>query len=318
MVETVQDVNEKVENACRGGVSVSITTHNRVDDLLHTLRELGRLDPPPREVIVCADGCVDGTQSHVRRDFPEVRLLENNPGRGSVYSRDRILREARGDLVLSLDDDSYPLEDGFLGVVERIFAEDGTLALLTFPQRSDEFPETLEQASFGESLVVGSHTSSGTVIRRPIYLGLSGYPEIFFHAYEEPDFTLQCLAAGYRAVLYTGLTVRHHYTSAQRDEVRTHHRHARNECWSILMRCPLWAVPAMVVFRALRQARYASSRGWPWLRREPRWWWAAAVGTRAAWRLRAPVPWRAYCRWCRLMRDPLPYGGGDAGSRVNG
>ncbi|MCC5805092.1 MAG: glycosyltransferase family 2 protein [Opitutales bacterium] len=299
-------MSEEAEKSRRGTVTISITTHNRSEDLVHTLRQLARLVPAPLEIIVCADGCADGTQERVRTEFPQVRLLENNPGRGSVYSRDRIIREARGELVLSLDDDSYPVEDGFLGEVDQIFANDETLALLTFPQRSDEFPESLTQASFGESLVVGSYTSSGTVIRRSVYLSLSGFPEIFFHAYEEPDFTLQCVAADFRAVFYTGLTVRHHYSSAQRDEVRTHHRHARNECWSVLMRCPLWAVPAMVLFRAVRQARYTAGRGWPWLRREPQWWRAAAAGARAAWRLRAPVPWSAYWRWCRLMREPEP------------
>jgi hypothetical protein len=32
----------------------------------------------------------------------------NKTGHGSIASRDRMMREARGDLVLALDDDSYP------------------------------------------------------------------------------------------------------------------------------------------------------------------------------------------------------------------
>jgi len=67
-----------------------------------------QLRPAPNEVLVTADGCTDGTVDMVADKFPEITLIANQPGIGSVASRDRMMREARGDLVLALDDDSYP------------------------------------------------------------------------------------------------------------------------------------------------------------------------------------------------------------------
>ncbi len=285
-------------------VSVSITTHNRRADLERTLERLAELDPKPLEIIVCADGCTDGTEALISQEYPAVRLLKNTPGRGSVYSRDRILREAQGELVLSLDDDSYPMEKGFLGCVSALFERSPKLAAATFPQRSDEFPASMQQMSFGESLSVGSFTSSGTVLRRSVYLKLPGFPEVFFHAYEEPDYSLQCIAAGYEVILYTALTVRHHYSGVERNEIRTHHRHARNEFLSIVMRCPWWGIPFFAAFRGIRQLQYSVKRGRQWIVREPAWWGGALRRLPTALKYRKAVPMASYLRWCRLMRSP--------------
>ena len=85
--------------------SIAITTHNRKEDLSVTLEWLKRYREDVAEIIVCADGCTDGTQDFVRQSYPEIVLMENNPGRGSIPSRNRMIRAARSGLVLLLDDD---------------------------------------------------------------------------------------------------------------------------------------------------------------------------------------------------------------------
>ncbi|HEU4771105.1 MAG TPA: glycosyltransferase family A protein, partial [Candidatus Udaeobacter sp.] len=87
-------------------VSVIITTRDRVTDLQRTCDVLMRLRPAPDEVLVTADGCTDGTVDMIADKFPEMTVITNQPGIGSVASRDRMMRQARGDLVLALDDDS--------------------------------------------------------------------------------------------------------------------------------------------------------------------------------------------------------------------
>src|SRR2546430_12352261 len=89
-------------------VSVIITTRDRATDLQRTCDAVMQLRPAPNEVLVTADGCTDGTVDMVADKFPEITLIANQPGIGSVASRDRMMREARRDLVLALDDDSYP------------------------------------------------------------------------------------------------------------------------------------------------------------------------------------------------------------------
>jgi hypothetical protein len=118
--------------------------------------------------------------------------------------------------------------------------------------------------------------------------------------YEEPDYALQCVAAGYDVLFSPILTIRHHYFGQARDEMRVHHRHARNELWSTLMRCPFPFALGMVAWRVFSQFCYACKRGWSWVIREPTWWWQALPGVLYCLRKRRPVSWASYKRWLAL------------------
>ncbi len=282
-------------------VAICIATHNRREDLTRTLREIARLDPPPAEIIIAADGCADGTPEFVAKEYPAIQLLTHAKARGSIPSRNEMAAVCASDVFLSLDDDSSPIETDFISRVAQLFAENPALAVASFPQRTDEFPPTLTQADFGPPHFTGTYANSGAAIRRTVFNALGGYPDFFQHAYEEPDFALRCCTAGWQVRHQTSLTVRHHFTSAQRDEIRTHQRHARNELWSVLMRCPAPQLFAVALFRIARQAGYAASRGGSWLIREPQWWRAAA----AIKMKRDPLPWKKYRAWMELVRRPI-------------
>src|SRR4029453_5364467 len=203
--------------------------------------------------------------------------------------RDRMMRAVRCDLVLALDDDSCPEQWDCIARIVSTFEQHRNLAVLHFPQRTDEYPETLVQKDFGPERLTRTFPNSGAVLRRSTYLRLAGFESRFFHAYEEPDYALQCVAAGYDVLFSPTVTIRHHYSGRARDEVRTHHRHARHEFWSILMRCPLPLALGMLGWRVISQFCYACTRGWRWVVREPGWWAQALLGVPYAIRKRKPV-----------------------------
>jgi GT2 family glycosyltransferase len=282
--------------------AVMITTHNRLEDLQHTCRQLRQLDPAPDEWLFTADGCTDGTAEWLRHEFPEAILFVNDPGQGSVPSRDRMLRETGCELVLSLDDDSYPLDSNALQVLEEFFSSNPKVAIASLPQRTDEYPETHGQEDFGNIHPVGSYSSCAVCLRREAYLSTEGYPHFFFHIYEEPDFTLQALDSGWEAIWFPHVVIRHHYSPVGRNELSIHQRHSRNECWSALMRCPSPWMPLILLGKTASQARYAARRGWDWLCREPGWWFQALAGAPKVWRHRRPVRRESYRAWLRAMR----------------
>ena len=281
-------------------LSIMITTRNRVENLQRTLRVLTQLDPAPDEILITTDGCIDGTEEFVRSELPTANLVVNNPVIGSVASRDRMMREARGDLVLALDDDSYPEQLDCISRIVPFFEQRPRLAVLDFPQRTDEYFETLTQTNFGSEHLTRSFANSGAVLRRSTYLQLPGFESRFFHMYEEPDYGLQCVAAGYDVLCSPVVTIRHHYSGQARDEIRIHHCHARNEFWSTLIRCPFPFAVGMVAWRVFSQFRYACKRGWSWVVREPVWWCEALAGIPYCVRKRRPVPWSGYKRWLSL------------------
>ena len=129
--------------------AVVIATHKRKDDLQRTCRALEALHPLATEVIICADGCTDGTPDYIREAHPGFRLVVHEKSRGSIASREEMIRSSACDIVVSLDDDSYPLEPNFFEVVSDLFSRNPRLAVATFPQRSDEFPESLTATGFG-------------------------------------------------------------------------------------------------------------------------------------------------------------------------
>ncbi|HEX5489649.1 MAG TPA: glycosyltransferase family A protein [Candidatus Udaeobacter sp.] len=281
-------------------LSVMITTRNRLVELRRTYHALQQLDPPPLEVLIAMDGCTDEIVDLIKAELSQARLFVNRTGVGSVVSRDRMIREARGDLVLALDDDSYPEQLDCISRFTTFFEERPRLAVLHFPQRTDEYRETLTQTKFGSEHLTRSFANSGAVLRRATYLQLPGFEPRFYHMYEEPDYALQCVAAGYDVCFSPVVTIRHHYSKHARDEIRIHQRHSRNELWSTLMRCPFPFTLGLLVWRVISQFRYACKRGWSWVVREPVWWWQALVGVPHCLRNRRPVPWSGYKRWLRL------------------
>jgi GT2 family glycosyltransferase len=281
-------------------VSIMITTCNRCEELERTIQTLRKLDPAPDEILITADGCTDATAEFVSSALPKAKLFLNQSGIGSVASRDRMMREAEGDLVLALDDDSYPKQLDCISRIVPFFEHRPELAVLHFPQRTDEYPETLAQTKLGTEHLTRSFANSGAVLRRSTYLQLPGFESRFFHMYEEPDYALQCVAAGYDVLFSPVITIRHHYSGEARDEIRIHHRHARNEFWSTLMRCPFSFAVGIIAWRVLSQFRYACKRGWSWVVREPAWWLQALAGISYCLRKRRPVSWTSYKRWLRL------------------
>ena len=281
-------------------VSVMITTKGRIEELRRTCCALQQLNPPPLELLITTDGCTEETVAAVKAELPEARLFVNQIRLGSVASRDRMMRVARGDLVLALDDDSYPEQVDCIRRFAPLFEQRPKLAVLHFPQRTDEYPETLAQTDFGSEHLTRSFGIGGAVLRRSTYLQLPGFESHFFHAYEEPDYALQCVAAGYDVLFFPVITIRHHYSGYARNEICTHHRHARNEFWSTLMRCPFPFAIGIAAWRVFSQFRYAWKRGWSWVIREPLWWRQALAGLPYSLRKRRPVSWQSYKRWLAL------------------
>jgi len=285
--------------------AVMITTRNRREDLARTFAVLRTLQPAPDEVLVCADGCTDGTVEFIREQHPGVRLIVHEQGRGSIPSRNEMAAAATCDIFASLDDDSYPIEADAIARIRELFEKNPRLAIAAFPQRSDEDPATLSAQDFGTAKFAGSYANCSAAIRTSVFKSLGGYPDFFFHMYEEPDFALRCTSAGWQVRFEPCVTVRHHFSAVGRNEIRIHHLHSRNELWSVLLRCPMPQLLAVAPFRAWRQFRYACQRGWSWVWREPRWWWQFFGGIFRCLRARHALPWPSYRAWMELLRKPI-------------
>ena len=285
-----------------------ITTRNRSSELERTLRKLVDTNPPPDEVLVTADGCTDDTVEVIRKHFPTIRLFVTPHSQGSVPSRDQMLRAAIGELVVSLDDDSYPLDAEFFARLPAIFNAHPDAAVITFPElREDGEFVPLSRTPKSAGHYVSAYPNCAAAMRRDVYLEQPGFPQFFEHMYEETDYALQCYAKGYSVWFEPSLTVRHHQSPTNRDSMVRHHLNARNELWSVWMRCPWPWLLILSLFRIWRQFRYACTEGAFWAINEPRWWIRAVRGLPHCLKLRHTVRWPVYYNWMRLCATLVLY-----------
>jgi GT2 family glycosyltransferase len=252
-------------------VTIMIATCNRIVELRKTLEMCRALIGPELEILVVDDASADDTYELVRKEFPEVDVIRNEVNQGSIASRNDMLRRARGDYIVALDDDSRFVDAGACArIVARMDAEPD-LGIISFQIIGPEYPATLVQnGRIGGEWHCSSFACCGAAIRRSMLDRTGLFPAFFYHAYEEPDLALRAWDAGFRVLQWNEIVVYHEFSGLNRQEQRTHRRHARNEACSVVMRYPWrWVVPA-VLAKLGGQARYAARRGW--LHKEPRVW----------------------------------------------
>lgn len=208
-------------------VSVAIPTYRRGDILLRTLDHLFRLEPPPGEILV-----VDQTENHPPEVERDLRRLETEGRirhlRFSPPSIPRAmnigLREAKGAVVLFVDDDVEPAPD----LVSAHAARHGGKHAVVCGQvlQPGEVPDPAANA--GPRAVgfladldfrfcgtceaeVASVISCNLSVDRAEALAIGGFDEQFIgSAYRyETDFARRLLAAGRRILFAPEASVRH-------------------------------------------------------------------------------------------------------------
>ncbi|HZR18618.1 MAG TPA: glycosyltransferase family A protein [Verrucomicrobiae bacterium] len=286
--------------------AIMIPTRNRRADLESTCASLINLRPLPDEVLICVDGCQDNTVEMLRTRFPQFVVLQNPVTKGSVHSRDQLLRFAKSDIVVSLDDDSCPIAADFLQQLGCQFSQHPEAAVITFPeQRLGGMFAGRDRTAANCGRYVSAYANCAAAMRRKPYLAVGGFCGFFEHMYEEPDYALQSYAAGAAVWFEPSLVVEHRESPKARDLPRRHQLNARNELWSVWLRCPWPWVPLVSGYRIARQFSYAFSKGFSWVWREPFWWFAAFKGIGKCSQQRQAIPWATYYRWMRLPRKPI-------------
>ncbi len=195
-------------------LSIAVPTYGRDAVLIDTIEQVVAARPPSAEVLV-----VDQTADHAPaaqqrlrawNDAGEIRWLMHQPP-SLTGARNRALGEARGDVVLFLDDD--------IRVSPQLFHEhlrwydDSTVAAVTGqvwncldPDRAPplDHPEQGTRPHSDVRVVCDARNISGGnhSVRRSVALGIGGYDPAFRGSAlgEDLDFSQRLLLAGHRIV----------------------------------------------------------------------------------------------------------------------
>jgi GT2 family glycosyltransferase len=211
-------------------ISYVLPTRDRPGALRRTLAALGRLDhgAEEAEVLVADNGsCPAAVAPPHLRNGVSVRVirLESNE---AAAARNRAAHRARGDWLVMLDDDSHPLDTGFIDPLaeagDDVAAVGAEVFLADGSHEAGGLPEV--------------YVGCGAAVRRGAFLAAGGYDPSFGFYAEEYDLCARLLAAGARVVHDPRFRVLHEKTPSGRDMTLIVERLVRNNGWVHLRYAP--------------------------------------------------------------------------------
>lgn len=205
-------------------ISIIIATYRRRDVVLSTLHRLFALGAEVRgaEIIVVDNASGDGTAEAIAKRFPGVRcitLARNYGACAKAFGVDT----AGGELIVFLDDDSYP-RPGSLSRMAAHFAADEQLGAASFLAH---LPDGRVECCAFHNVVIGC----GVGFRRAALAQVGGLDRKLFMAAEEYDLSFRLINAGWRVRTFTDLHVDHLKSPTARASARLVRLDTRNNLW---------------------------------------------------------------------------------------
>jgi len=220
-------------------ISVIVLNFNGCDLLRESLppleRALANMDRSV-EVIVADNGSHDGSVEYVQRAFPSFRVLQFGHNYGFGEGNNRAAREAKGDILIFLNNDMIVRED-FLDPLVQPFEDRSAVFAVTsqvwFQDEAKPRVETGKTAAFwdrGTVRFVHQPVSAideereyvpvfwagggSSAIDREKFLALGGFRALYTPAYvEDADLSYRAWVRGWEIFLSTGSRVIHKHRS---------------------------------------------------------------------------------------------------------
>jgi GT2 family glycosyltransferase len=192
-----------------------------------------------QEIIVVDNGSGDGIEGFLAAEFPEVRLVAL-PANVGCAGRNRGVRAARGELVVTIDNDVCFDSPSELQKVRAAFDRDPAASCVAFqvlagdtgrvhlrdwchPRSYWEFADKPFETCF--------ITEGACAFRRDHFLRLGGYYEPLWIGHEGWDLSLRMLDAGLKILYRPEIRVRHAMSAETRANGRNYYYYTRNYIW---------------------------------------------------------------------------------------
>jgi len=209
-----------------------------------------------------------------------------------------------------LDDDTRLLSLESVESAIRVMRSDARAGAVAFAQAESDgrpWPERMQPSPVRAPSVVSSFIGFAHLVRRAVFLELSGYRESFEFYGEEKDFCLRLIDAGYQTIYLPQALVAHVVDGASRDRRRYLRCVSRNDCLNTLYNDPLWRLVWMLparfalYFRMRRTWKIDDPWGGAWLARD------LVSRIPRVWKERRPVSRATLARWRALRSRPAAY-----------
>jgi GT2 family glycosyltransferase len=221
-------------------VSVVILNYKRREAFVRSLDSARQQSYENREIIVVDNNSQDGIREFLASYAPETRLIELDENRGACGGRNAGIRAARGDIIITLDNDVFfegPFE---ISKTVETFTRRPDIHVLAF-QLCDELtgavrvrewchPRAL--AAYSEAEFETNHFIEGACgMRREVLETVGLYFEPLFFGCEGWDLGLRIIDSGFRILHAPGIRLRHLMSIETRTPERPYYYYTRNYVW---------------------------------------------------------------------------------------
>lgn len=225
--------------------SVVILTYNRRELLNRLLCSIAEIRWPSLETIVVDNCSTDGTQEMFPTLFPTVSYIRMDQNMG-VVARNSGMELARGEFLITLDDDIIGISEKDLTILQEIFIKRQNVGAVNFKvinPRDGSLCNWIHHCpseKFHDKEFFTYEITEGAVVFRKKTLQMSGYyPSDYFISHEGPDLALRIYESGFQ-VMYTGrICVQHFHASEGRTPWRNYYYDTRNQFLLVSRNFPL-------------------------------------------------------------------------------
>lgn len=269
--------------------------YDRVNEALETIDAIRACDPQPDEIIVHVDGGRDELARLIRTRHPDVKVLISDINIGPGGARNRLVKEAKHELVANFDDDSYPDHADYFARVMEDFCRFPDMAVLSAASMQIE----KDMPGF---MRIGIFSGCGCVFSKRWFLKTSGLvPLRVAYCMEETDLSLRLHDIGGVIIHDPKLHVRHYHELAEKPTPEVNACTIANVALMPFLRYPLVLMP-MAAWHVISRLFLTICHGW-WqgiwtgLMLIPKYFAKYASS-------RKPVPVSAILSWYDLRRHP--------------
>ena len=203
-------------------LSYVIVTCNRREALARTLAQLPSrtpLRPGEWETWVVDNASTDGTLEMLAADHPGVHVIRRDENEGAA-ARSHAFAPARGEYVILLDDDSYPVGDAVERSLDYMDRTPGSAAVVG--------RVVLPDGSLEASAMPAVMISCAVCIRKSVIDLVGGFRAEFFRKAGEYDLSFRMWQAGYSVDRFEDIVYRHDKVLTGRSSDLAHFMDLRN------------------------------------------------------------------------------------------
>lgn len=219
-------------------VSLVLLTFNRPDRMRFQQARLAELADKVCEIII-VDNYSDEPVTEILSAETGFQLIRTEKNLGAV-GRNRGMEVARGDIVITLDDDVYGISGEDISVLHELFSREDVAAVNFKIQEEStgkitDWCHPYDPVTGVDIEMETNDISEGAVaFRRKALERVGLYPESFFISHEGPDLAYRLINDGWKVIYCPRIVVTHAYEQTARQNWRRYYFDTRNQLWFVL------------------------------------------------------------------------------------